>query len=193
MKHTSTDLRVKRTLRAIREAFYSLVLEKDYPDISITELTERAEVNRKTFYLHYTSLDDLLNEIEQETANEILFSLSEEATSLDVGGCVSKFYHYLANASDVYQKMLCDPNYQRFYEDVTNRILSSSYFQHFYAITEYPYVVRAFCISITSIYRSWIKNGRDIPLDELIRYANSLIQRGYDSVPKLTPVNEPAK
>ena len=61
MEHTSKDLRVRRTLKAIRYAFYKLVLEKNYSDISITELTERAEINRKTFYLHYSSLEDFLN------------------------------------------------------------------------------------------------------------------------------------
>ena len=55
MEHTSKDLRVRRTLKAIRSAFYELVLTKNYSDISITELTDLAEINRKTFYLHYSS------------------------------------------------------------------------------------------------------------------------------------------
>ena len=57
---THKDLRVRRTLKAIRSAFYELVLTKNYSDISITELTDLAEINRKTFYLHYSSLDDLV-------------------------------------------------------------------------------------------------------------------------------------
>ncbi len=65
MKHTSKDLRVRRTLRSIRQAFYTLIMEKSFSEISITELTELAEVNRKTFYLHYTSLDDLIQEIDR--------------------------------------------------------------------------------------------------------------------------------
>ena len=72
MEHTSKDLRVSRTLKAIRSAFYDLVLTKDYSDISITELTDRAEINRKTFYLHYSSLEDLVKEVEQEIVENIL-------------------------------------------------------------------------------------------------------------------------
>ena len=55
MKHTSNDLRVRRTLKSIRLAFYEMVLTHNYEDISITELAERATINRKTFYLHLLS------------------------------------------------------------------------------------------------------------------------------------------
>ena len=72
MEHTSKDLRVRRTLKAIRSAFYELVLTKNYSDISITELTDLAEINRKTFYLHYSSLEDLVKEVEQEIVDHIL-------------------------------------------------------------------------------------------------------------------------
>lgn len=65
MKHAHTDLRVKRTLKSIRNAFFTLVMEKNYSDISITELTELAEINRKTFYLHYASLDELVDEVKE--------------------------------------------------------------------------------------------------------------------------------
>ena len=56
------DLRVQRTKEAIRHAFTEMICEMDFEKISIKELTERARINRKTFYLHYDSLDDLLRE-----------------------------------------------------------------------------------------------------------------------------------
>lgn len=184
MKHTSNDLRVRRTLKSIHEAFAELVLEEDYQNISITELTNRAEVNRKTFYLHYSSLDDLIHEIEEDTAKKILATLDEEAENLDVAGCVSKFYHYLDTASDVEKKLMCDPEYHKFYENVTDRILGSRVFQRFYDICEYPDVVRAFCVSITTIYRTWMSSYPDAKLDDIINYANTLILQGYNAVPK---------
>ena len=70
MRERSKDLRVRRTLTAIRKSFNELVLARDYREISITDLTERAGINRKTFYLHYTSLDDLIDEIEEEVSEE---------------------------------------------------------------------------------------------------------------------------
>jgi AcrR family transcriptional regulator len=184
MKHTSKDLRVRRTLRSIRQAFYTLIMEKSFSEISITELTELAEVNRKTFYLHYTSLDDLIQEIEDEVVEEIMALIDEDDENLNVRGCISKFYHYMEDGDEIRRKIMIDPEYRSFYEDITNKVLSTEAFQHFYAITEYPYVVRAFCVSITSIYRSWINNGREIDLDTLIEYAGSLLLNGYNSVKK---------
>ncbi len=182
MDHTSKDLRVRRTLKSIRNAFYQLVLEKDYADISITELTDLAEINRKTFYLHYSSLDDLVKEVEDEIVQDILEYVENEAENLDVAGCVGKFYHYLDECDEVQQKLLCDSHYHFFYEDVTNAVLGSHAFQKFFSITQYPSVVRSYSITITFIYRSWLKDGRQIPLDELIAYASMLILHGYSGI-----------
>lgn len=182
MIHNSKDLRVKKTLKSIRRAFYQLVLEKDFGDISITELTELAEINRKTFYLHYSSLEDLINEVETETVADILKHVGQAAENLDLAGCVSKFYHYLDECNEVQQKLLCDSHYYFFYEDVTDAVLKSSAFQRFFEMTEHPQVVRAYSMTITFIYRDWLQNNRQLPLDELIRYTSHLILNGYGGI-----------
>lgn len=182
MNHTSKDLRVRRTLKAIRKALYELVLEKDYRDISITELTERAKINRKTFYLHYPSLDSLIKEVEDEIVRDILEDVQQDARNLDVAACVSKFYHYLYECNEVRQKLLCDSHYYFFYEDVTDAVLKSSAFRPFFDASEYPDIVRSYSMTITFIYRNWLKNGRSIPLDELIGYTSHLILNGYRGV-----------
>lgn len=182
MEHTSKDLRVRRTLKAIRSAFYDLVLTKDYSDISITELTDRAEINRKTFYLHYSSLEDLVKEVEQEIVENILENVRLSAEQLDVEGCVDTFYHYLDECDEVQQKLLCDSHYYFFYEDVTDAVLKSSAFSKFFEKTKHPDIVRSYSICITFIYRNWLKSGRPIPLDELIEYASMIISKGYSGI-----------
>ena len=182
MEHTSKDLRVRRTLKAIRSAFYELGLTKDYSDISITELTDRAEINRKTFYLHYSSLEDLVKEVEQEIVENILENVRLSAEQLDVEGCVDTFYHYLDECDEVQQKLLCDTHYYFFYEDVTDAVLKSSSFSKFFEKTKHPDIVRSYSICITFIYRNWLKSGRPIPLDELIEYANMIIAKGYSGI-----------
>lgn len=184
MEHKSKDLRVKRTLKSIRNAFYQLVLEKDFSDISITELTELAEINRKTFYLHYTSLEDLITEVEAEIVNDILTHVGQDAQNMDLAGCVSKFYHYLNECNAVQQKLLCDSHYYFFYEDVTDAVLKSDAFQRFFDMTEHPEVVRAYSMTITFIYRNWLKNDKQMPLDELIDYTSHLILNGYGGIIK---------
>ena len=53
------DLRIKRTRKFIREAFFNLLLEKGFPTITVGDITERAMVNRSTFYRHYADKYDL--------------------------------------------------------------------------------------------------------------------------------------
>lgn len=51
-----TDLRVLKTRTAIKNTFKEMVMEMNASDIQIKELTERAMIHRKTFYLHYTCI-----------------------------------------------------------------------------------------------------------------------------------------
>ncbi|MDO4846012.1 MAG: helix-turn-helix domain-containing protein, partial [Oscillospiraceae bacterium] len=54
------DLRVVKTIAAIKRAFDELICEKDFERITVKELCERAQINKKTFYHYYSSLDELL-------------------------------------------------------------------------------------------------------------------------------------
>ena len=72
MGQKKTDLRVVRTRKAIRDAFCAMIMEMDYPEITIKELTQRAMINRNTFYLHYGSIDALLRELQDEIAGEFI-------------------------------------------------------------------------------------------------------------------------
>lgn len=58
-----TDRRIAKTQTALREAFLSLLLERGFDAITVKDLTERANVSRKTFYLHYLDKYDLLNAV----------------------------------------------------------------------------------------------------------------------------------
>ncbi|WP_251899005.1 TetR/AcrR family transcriptional regulator [Lactiplantibacillus paraplantarum] len=69
----ATDLRVQRTLTALKAAFRTLALKYPrYRDITVKELTTVANINRKTFYLHFDSIDDLAETFIQEGADKIL-------------------------------------------------------------------------------------------------------------------------
>ncbi len=61
-----------RTTHAnIRDAFLSLLKEKNLQDITITELCENLGISRGTFYLHYTDVYDLLNKTERAMSEEL--------------------------------------------------------------------------------------------------------------------------
>ena len=58
------DLRFIKNENLIQKTFREMIAETEYSRITIKELTERAQINRKTFYLHYPSLDHLLTELQ---------------------------------------------------------------------------------------------------------------------------------
>lgn len=60
------DRRIIKTKKAIRNAFAELLLEKKLSDITVTDVANKADVNRKTFYNYYGCVDDLIKEIEDE-------------------------------------------------------------------------------------------------------------------------------
>lgn len=85
----STDPRVQRTKTQIFAAFNDLLAEKEFSKITVTDLTKRAGISRKTFYLHYSSIDDLVDaflRIELERIGKMLQSVPlDESGHIDVG------------------------------------------------------------------------------------------------------------
>ena len=60
------DRRVIRTKKAIRNAFLTLMIDKDMDKITIKELADKADVDRKTVYNYYKSVEEVFEEIENE-------------------------------------------------------------------------------------------------------------------------------
>jgi AcrR family transcriptional regulator len=58
---TQIDRRILKTKEAINKAFLELFSEKEFEQITINDIADRANVNRGTIYLHYTDKYDLLN------------------------------------------------------------------------------------------------------------------------------------
>ena len=76
-----TDRRSMRSKKAILDAFQSLVLEKELKHISVTDIIERANIGRTTFYAHFEDIPDLhrfiFSRLLQQLEQEIERSLAE--------------------------------------------------------------------------------------------------------------------
>lgn len=66
MIQDTQDRRVRRTRMRLQQAMLELLKEKDARSITVRELTQRADVNRGTFYAHYKDVFDLLDQMEQD-------------------------------------------------------------------------------------------------------------------------------
>jgi AcrR family transcriptional regulator len=72
------DRRIERTRNAIINAFKEMIIDKEFKEITIKELAERANINRKTFYLHYESMEEILFDLTVELSDQIFESLNEK-------------------------------------------------------------------------------------------------------------------
>jgi len=65
------DRRVRRTRKSLEDALVALTLEKEYEDITIQEITERADIGYRTFFRHYADKDELLIDVLNSTMMEL--------------------------------------------------------------------------------------------------------------------------
>lgn len=96
---TKPDRRVERTRELLQKSLIDLVSERGYDAVTIQDIVDRANVGRTTFYLHYSSKDDLFMSCHEAIAGgfHLLHALSqEELLSLEVPlGIVSAYQHLL--------------------------------------------------------------------------------------------------
>ena len=86
-----TDPRTRKTKRAIRNAFAKLLSEKEIKDITVRDVAELAEINRKTFYRYYSGIYQVVDEIE----NEIVRSYEQILGEIDFRQDIEKPYRII--------------------------------------------------------------------------------------------------
>lgn len=65
-----------RSKALIKEALLSLMIEKPFEKISISDIVRRADINRGTFYAHYSNTSDVLKSISSSVVDEIALLIS---------------------------------------------------------------------------------------------------------------------
>lgn len=86
MKEKKLDRRIKKTKKALLQSLTKLMSKKKINSITVTELTDLADVNRSTFYFYYKDIFDMVDKVETELINnfsEAYEKFSKEATTYD--------------------------------------------------------------------------------------------------------------
>lgn len=76
----NSDRRTQRTRLALLSAFVELVLTRGYEALTTGEICRKANVGRSTFYLHYTSKEDLLGESLRNPSTQMAACVGGDAT-----------------------------------------------------------------------------------------------------------------
>ncbi len=162
------------TASLMQEALISLLDKKEYEFISIKEICTKAGVNRSTFYLHYETLDDLLQEtIESFTQkfydsfnvkidiDEIIKTNQTQSFFLLTPKYLNIYLDFIRNNKKLFSISIKKPQLLNGH-DIFNS-LNESYFKpimDYYKIdkTIQPYLIKFYIESIMSIVKQWLKD-----------------------------------
>lgn len=78
----TVDRRIRKTKLQLRAGLMKLMQEKNIKDITVKELVEEVDINRSTFYLHYTDIYDMLDKLEAEFFDSFLEVLRESGQTV---------------------------------------------------------------------------------------------------------------
>lgn len=117
------DLRVVKTKKTIHKALLILLKDKSLPQIKITELCKEATINRGTFYFHYQSVDDVLQELFEEIMVDLQISYDEpfkRGLELTVSGMnlnpnSVKIFDHVKKYEDFYKIVLSEDVSMKYY------------------------------------------------------------------------------
>jgi AcrR family transcriptional regulator len=185
--NTRDDLRVQRTRRLLEDAMIELTVEKGFSSLTVRDITERAMVNRSTFYRHYLDKYDLLTQY-MTSLSSLTYTAEDESmwdqsapVSDDVPAGLVRLLRHVQRFGDFYRVMLGglgDPVFvQRFRQNTEDRFryLLSHYEQEDDPKAP-PLDLRLSYISCAVIgaLMWWLENDRPCSVEQLVRWLGSM-------------------
>lgn len=184
-KKQKIDRRVSRTRRAIKNALLTLMKTKGISNISVSELSETADINRKTFYMHYQSVTNVLEEIE----NELISDLKNIICNFDFGDNPKQTYHIFMGLNQ-----LINQNFE-FYQELIRMDESISLIKKIKQVLKdtllqiavpkikvdhafLNLILEYITSGIVSMYIEWFYSEQNISLENVAKTAGQLVFDG---------------
>ena len=163
------DKRVIKTKKSIRNAFISLIKEKNLNQITVAEISRKADLGRGTFYLHYKDLYDLYEHIEYELYNELeeMFDRSYpscEPTNLKI--ILENITEYIEENKDIFLFLIQqDSNGKKFKSFFNKKVLENSLWKEGSEANE---IESTFIVSgVVGVLVEWLENGLSIQREKI--------------------------
>ena len=170
----------------LQNALVDLMLEKAVGKISVKELTQKADVNRSTFYLHYLDIYDMLEQMENEFVETIQGFFHDFFTPLPTSMPLTLFVNiseWLEQDKEYYVKLLRGSASGYIFEELESRI-RDEFLTLLYLIflDEESLDLRTrvnFTVSGTvGVLRMWVMEGGNISLVELSETIDDILNNG---------------
>lgn len=179
------DRRTKRTRAAIREAFVTLLYKKSISKITVRDIAELANINRATFYLHYTDVYEVLEDIE----NEVAAAFFELLDRYDIKELIKNPYPILKALGEALD---AQPKFAKF---ILKSATDSKYFlkikteiKHRIIKTFGPADASELYYALTFVtagaldtFEEWFESDRPVALETLCKNMSTLIVGGINS------------
>ena len=183
------DLRVVKTIEAIKGCFEDLICEKDYEKITVKELCERARINKKTFYHYYPTLDDLLAELQFEISSAYIDMIKDFRLPDEIRKVNRAFFEFSCAQGKVFEKITCSSgSYSYIRQKMINRVTSETWekspaFRKLDRFTQSVLLEHVNFINV-NIYCKWVADGKRASVEELIALSDKLTCDGLHGVIK---------
>lgn len=180
------DRRIVRTRRAIHVAFIELLAEHEYSKITITALAKRADIDRKTFYTHYSSIDNLFEDVIREHTTRGLESLSLNDLLSDPSHFAKKYLYALQSTLPLSKEqrvnILKHIPMRKFIQYGTSvareRIYNSNQNLSTEAKRYINLVLEFYLGGIFHAYAFWLSGETELTLDEVIELISINVAEG---------------
>ena len=190
-KPKTVDRRVLKTKSAIRTAFAKLMAAKDINDITIIELAETAEINRKTFYNYYSGVYQVVEDIENDILQsyEKLLGNVQFKQSMEAPYSLFERFSRLINMDPEFFGYLLSMNGNaalitriiRLLKDKTREVMVSQIDMDEYKAD----IMIDFILSgMLSVYQHWYSSDKSVPLDEVTQIISTMSFNGVNGVLK---------
>lgn len=176
------DLRVRKTIQAIRSNFEEMLLEMPYEKITVKALCNRAVINKTTFYRYYPTLDDLLEEVQLEFARPYAELTRGMRYPEDIEILIHTFMTYSAKQGKLYDAILSSGAYTNIMWRVMDS-MSEERDRDFkipegWTEAEWSLYLTHVNTSQIRIYKKWVDDGRKIPVDRMVAMTVRLVCDG---------------
>ena len=203
MTNKNTDRRVRRTRRALQKALVDLILEKGYDAVTIEEITDRADLGRTTFYLHYKDKEELLMHAIDTICEDFIETHSSLLAQIDSPENAIKqlrynlderiLYHIFAHArdnADLYKVMLRGEGGAR----ATRRFANVIQEETVKRLKKIKGLAIKVPIEIFAVYFSgtimemvtwWLEENQPYPIEKMVTYCQQVFI--YGALDTVTP------
>lgn len=180
-----TESRYYATAARMDEALIACLEKKDLAYITVKEICEKAGVNRSTFYLHYETIADLLDECVEYTNNKCFQQYPVELTDIDrrlASGrpedailispeYLRPYLEFVRANKRIYQVVLQHQDIFRTrgtFQQIFDRIFSPTLDKFHFPEQEKAYTVHFYLGGITAVVGKWVEKDCADPIDRIM-------------------------